>query len=105
MDHGKIIAQGAVKELLGKYQDGAIEVLASTLLSEKVANSIRALSYVSAAHIHGKSITLKSEQPHKTIPALLTILQENDVTITSMSLGAVHLEQIFLSLTGTRLRD
>jgi len=105
MDHGKIIAQGAVKELLGKYQDGAIEVLASTVLSKKVADDIRALSYISAAHINGKSITLKSEQPHKTIPALLTILQENDVAITSLSLGAVHLEQIFLALTGTRLRD
>ncbi len=105
MDHGKIIAQGTVKALLGKYQDGAIAVHIESLLPPQAANDIRALAYISAVHIEGKSITLKSEQPQKTLSALLAILQENAIGITSLSLGAVQLEQIFLALTGTRLRD
>lgn len=105
IDHGKIIAEGPIQELLGKYQDGAIEVRTARPVPAALASRMQALPHVTDANIDGQMATFKSTEPRATVQALLTVLQEYDVAVTSLSLGAVHLEQVFLALTGTRLRD
>jgi ABC-2 type transport system ATP-binding protein len=105
IDHGRIIAQGTVDELLKTHQDGAIELRTEQAMSQRLQDYIRALPHIHSITIEGKSIILKSRHPEITLRDALTALQQDHIDITSVSMGAMHLEQVFLNLTGTRLRD
>lgn len=105
IDHGRIIAQGSVEELLKRHQDGAIEVRMEQPMLPDLQEHIRSLSHIHAVHLDGKTLFLKSSQPEHTLRAIMAALQQHHIGITSVSMGAMHLEQVFLVLTGTRLRD
>lgn len=53
----------------------------------------------------GRNITLKSEQPQQTILDTVSLLRKKGIEIMSVSHGADNLEQLFLALTGERLRE
>ncbi len=105
IDHGRIIARGSVEELLKRHQDGAIEVRMDQPMLPDLQEHIRSLSHIHAVHLDGKSLFLKSTQPEHTLRAIMAALQQRHIGVTSVSMGAMHLEQVFLVLTGTRLRD
>lgn len=105
IDHGKIIAEGSIQALMGKFQDGAIQARTERPMPQALADRLQALPHVTATSIEGQMVTVKSSQPQATAHALLALLQEHNIALVSLSLGAVHLEQVFLALTGTRLRD
>ena len=66
---------------------------------------VRALPHTHAVTLDEHSLFLKSRQPETTLRAALTLLQQQRIGIASVSMGAIHLEEVFLALTGTRLRD
>ena len=105
IDHGRIIAQGSVAELLKQHQDGAIEVRLEQPMLPDLQQHLRSLAHIHGVHLDGKSLFLKSAQPEQTLRAIMAALQQHHIGITSVSMGAMHLEQVFLVLTGTRLRD
>ena len=105
IDHGKIIAQGSVDKLLQQHQDGAIEIRTQQAMPSAVQEQVRALPHTQAVTVADQNLLLKSQQPESTLRAVLTLLQQAQIGVASVSLGAIHLEEVFLALTGTRLRD
>lgn len=105
IDHGHIIAAGRLTELLATYQNGAIEVHTAADVSEAARQALAALPEINEIVVSHQSITLTSRAPLVSLRALLAVLADHHVPVASLSLGTAHLEQIFLSLTGTRLRD
>jgi ABC-2 type transport system ATP-binding protein len=105
IDHGRIIARGTLGELLGTYQHGAIELRTETPPDADAAEALRALPGVEAVAVDDRLITVTSNKPETTLPALLAALGERGIGVASLSMGTTHLEQVFLNLTGTRLRD
>jgi ABC-2 type transport system ATP-binding protein len=105
IDHGKILARGAVTELLRVHRAGTIVAQLDTDLPDAVARQLRALPQVRAGRFAARSFEIESESPDAALAAVTEILRAARLSLVSLSLGAMNLEQVFLALTGTRLRD
>jgi len=105
IDHGKILAHGTVPELLRAHRAGTIVAHLDTDLPDAVAQQLRALPQVRIGRVEARIIEVESETPDATLVAITGILRSARLPLVSLSLGAMNLEQVFLALTGTRLRD
>lgn len=105
IDHGKILARGTVTDLLREHRAGTLVAHLATDLPDAVARQLRSLPNVRDARFAARSFEIDSDAPAAVLAALLHVLRDAQLTLVSLSLGAVNLEQVFLTLTGTRLRD
>jgi len=105
IDRGRILARGSVHDLLRKHREGGLEIHVENDLTDKVVESIRALPGVRSLRANVRSFHLTSDHPEQLIAGITDILSREKLAVTSLSLGANSLEQVFLELTGTRLRD
>lgn len=104
MDHGKVIAEGtlpAVRALAG--DEGAVW-LQATAYPEGLLDALRALPGAGQAALaeDGVRLTRTSEL------ALIDVLRAAEkagVTVTNLSVSESSLEDVFLHLTGRKLRD
>ena len=112
IDHGKIIAEGTPTELKEKYgSDNALEI--SFLKQEDlelVKNNIQNLPYVAnSSEIHRKerkTLLIAFQGGLKNLVKLLQQgLIENIDEVENMKFRQNSLEDVFLNLTGRRLRD
>lgn len=104
MDHGKVIAEGtlpAVRALAG--DEGAVW-LQATAYPEGLLDALRALPGAGQAALaeDGVRLTRSGEL------GLIDVLRAADkagVTVTNLSVSTTSLEDVFLHLTGRKLRD
>ena len=105
IDHGHILARGSVPELLRAHRAGAIEAHLEIELPEHTVTALRALPRLHATLFEARSFIIQSESPQTTLTAVVDILKRDRVPLAALSMGAMNLEQVFLALTGTTLRD
>ena len=105
IDHGKILARGTVPELLRAHRAGTIVAQLDTDLPDAVTHQLRALPQVRASRYTTRSFEIESDTPDAALIAVTEVLRGAHLPLVSLSLGAMNLEQVFLALTGTRLRD
>jgi ABC-2 type transport system ATP-binding protein len=106
MDHGKIIALGTPRELIQSVGaehmvqfavDGAAE---SIELAE-----LRNIEGVRLARIANGGYELQVGELHRAVPALFDELARRGIPLTELRTHSATLEDVFVSLTGRRLRD
>jgi ABC-2 type transport system ATP-binding protein len=107
VDHGKVIALGTPRELVASL--GAENVVeftvneaASATLREEV---LAALPSVEGVAREGGRWRLTVREVHRAVPALLAALAERRATPTELATHHASLEDVFMALTGRRLRD
>jgi len=105
IDRGRILARGAVPELLRTHREGGIEAHFDRDLTPAITESLRTLPHVRDSRYEARAFVLYSDTPEQTLAAVLAILEREQFPVAALSLGAGNLEQVFLRLTGTRLRD
>lgn len=105
IDHGRIIASGRLDELLGETNNKVLEAKLGKEISPDLKGKIESIPMVTEAYFNSKTLTLCSPSPDETLLALSKLLKENNVKVLSMSHGVVNLEQLFIALTGSRLRE
>ena len=105
IDHGRILARGTVPQLLRAHRAGTIVAHLDTDLPDPVAQQLRALPEVRAGRYEARSFQIESDSPDAALAAVIETLRGARLPLVSLSLGAMNLEQVFLALTGTRLRD
>lgn len=105
IDHGHIIARGTLDSILGRLRGGLIQLRVAAPLSAELQVRVRALPGLREASLDGVLLTLVGDAPQELLTRVLALLREADREVSSVSLGAVNLEQVFLALTGTTLRD
>ena len=105
IDHGRIISQGDVDSLLTQGGNSTIAVRTESNIPSSLEKRIKAVPSVTDSSFNGRSFTLSSTSPAKTICEVVKMLEEEKLNIVSLSQGVSNLEQLFLSLTGSRLRD
>jgi ABC-2 type transport system ATP-binding protein len=66
---------------------------------------LEALPGVTAVHARDDGMALSVREVHGTIPALLAELERRGVALAGLSTRHATLEDVFLELTGRRLRD
>jgi ABC-2 type transport system ATP-binding protein len=104
VDRGKVIALGTPRELVAQVVGG--EVVEFQASADGIGEAaLRALPGVQAARRAGAGWALSVERPHLAIPALLAHLDERGVPLGALSTHRATLEDVFVTLTGRKLRD
>ncbi len=107
IDHGKVIAKGTPKELKGRLGNG--DIIEFKVKEEfvdrrhEIVEKLKTFDFVQWVKILGKSgIVLNAFNSSKRISELMDTIHSkvNDISIRNNSL-----EEVFLDLTGRRLRD
>ncbi len=103
MDQGRIIAEGSPRELAsGLGQETIIEFVASRLGPADLEELERCGK---AARVDGELVTLNTDDLVHTMEALLAWSKERGIPLANMTVRQPNLEDVFLSLTGRRLRE
>lgn len=106
IDHGRVIAQGTPRELVASI--GAVHMVEfSTGGSPNTPGpeALSALDGVRHVRLDNGAIQLQVSELHRTVPALLDVLDRCGVPLTELRTHSASLEDVFVSLTGRRLRD
>ena len=107
IDHGKVIALGTPRELVTSL--GAEHVIEFAVDEAALAaiddGILRALPSVEDVTRDGGSWRLTVREVHRAVPALLAALSERGVEPTRLTTHHATLEDVFVALTGRRLRD
>jgi len=105
VDHGRVIALGTPRELIASL--GAEHVL-EFAVGDGVAldpAALKAVEGVLAADAADGAIRLQVAELHRAMPALLNELRQRGAQLTELRTHSPTLEDVFVSLTGRRLRD
>ena len=114
VDHGKVIALGTPRELIASL--GAEHVIEFAVAGsdeapeprnerELFTRSLAALPSVEKVVHDGGSWRLTVREVHRAVPALLSALSEQGLEPTQLTTHHATLEDVFMALTGRRLRD
>src|SRR6202790_1292293 len=103
VDHGKVIALGTPREL--KQRSGAVTRISVRLAKPETNGALSSLEGVAECRTEADDYLLYSTRVPRTIVALVKHLEEQNNELISLEIAAPSLEDIFLELTGRRLRD
>ena len=103
LDHGQIIALGSPKELISKQSEGTpIEI---HLGSGSDGVDLRGLPGVKRAVREEDTVVLYSTSPVETIRAVSLLSSEGKLVLEDLVMRRVSLEDVYLILTGRRIRE
>lgn len=103
VDHGKVIALGTPREL--KSHSGGTTRIEVRLSKPATDGALSALEGVADARLLGDTYVMHSDKPPKTIVDLVKHLEGNGNELISLEIASPSLEDVFIELTGRRLRD
>lgn len=105
VDHGRVIALGTPSQLIAAL--GAEHVVEIDIDEDDltVDSWLRDVEGVQDVRHEREGIFLTVSEVHKTVPALLTALEAHEVELSRLTTHNATLEDVFVSLTGRRLRD
>jgi ABC-2 type transport system ATP-binding protein len=96
VDHGKILAMGAVDELIAAHGGKSV---VRVELGEPPAGGADPTGL--GGEVHGTTLRLDTDRPHDAIARVFA----SKVRVERLQLEPADLESVFLNLTGRRLRD
>ncbi len=106
IDHGQIIAAGTPSELIARLSGHHVIEFA---LSDAVGDDGDALwshlPGVQSVRSEDRRFSLQVEEPHQTIPALLSLVQQKGARLVHLTTRQASLEDVFVQLTGRHLRE
>ena len=111
MDHGKIIALGTPRELIASLgAEHVIEFALSDGVPGDLIELIRGTGGVTAVRPAagggaGGGLSLTVTELHRTLPALLGLLQQRRLELSSLTTHHATLDDVFVARTGRQLRD
>lgn len=99
IDHGKVVTQGDLSELFEKHAIKAIYI--ETEGADPTVFEDESLSAVPK----GRGYIIETEKPLQTMEKLIKLAENSPWSIKGLEMMRPSLESVFLSLTGTTLRD
>jgi ABC-2 type transport system ATP-binding protein len=103
MDHGKIIAQGTPRELSASISEETIVEFDARDLSEEQLHSLR--DCCGETREEADLVSVTTPDLVATMDRLLGWSRTSGVPLANMTVRQPNLEDVFLSLTGRRLRE
>ncbi|HTC64460.1 MAG TPA: ABC transporter ATP-binding protein [Candidatus Saccharimonadales bacterium] len=103
VDHGQVIALGSPREL--KQRSGSVTRITVRMTKPETNGALGKLEGVTECRAEADDYLLYSTRVPRTIVALVKHLEEQNNELVSLEISAPSLEDIFLELTGRRLRD
>jgi ABC-2 type transport system ATP-binding protein len=107
MDHGKVIAHGSPAALISSLgAEHVIEfALADGVGAAELRDDLAALPGVRAVRPVAERMALTVTEVHRTVPALLTLIERRGGALSLLTTHHATLEDVFVAMTGRHLRD
>jgi len=103
IDHGKVIALGTPRELIGSLgAEQLVHLATEPLLPLEAFDGVASIR---TKRKEGPSLAFAVDEPHVAVPALLARVAQRSAKLTELSTRSATLEDVFVSLTGRSLRD
>jgi len=103
VDHGTVIALGSPREL--KERSGDNSRLEVRLARPEPQEVLKTLEGVSECRVLGETYILHCQRPPQAIVSLVKHLESQENELVSLEIATPSLEDVFIELTGRRLRD
>ncbi len=103
MDHGAILVEGTPRALIADLGGDHVVEFSASVMPQRAA--LEALPAVSRVDTSAARHRLATGEPHRTIPGLLRLLDQQGAELTELHTHHTTLDDVFLSLTGRQLRD
>ena len=103
VDFGKVIALGTPREL--KAHSGGATRIEVRLSKPETNGALTNLEGVADARAVGGTYVLHSKRPPQTIVSLVKHLEAGGNELVSLEIATPSLEDVFIEMTGRRLRD
>lgn len=106
VDHGKVIALGTPRELIGSL--GAEHVVYFTLVDGSPPiedDALRSVTGVRSVRRAAGGYEVQVDALHRAVPELLALLARRELELANLTTHSASLEDLFVSLTGRQLRD
>ncbi len=106
MDHGKVIALGTPRELIASIGVEHMVEFSTARPAEAIDQAaLRRLEGVRDVRSQNGAVQLQAAELHRAVPALLDELERQGIPLTELRTHSATLEDVFVALTGRRLRD
>jgi len=105
IDHGQIIAAGTPAELIERLTGHHIVEFAISHPPSDDGHAWARLPGVQSVRSEDGLYSLRVNEPHQTIPALLVELQRQHAQLVHLTTRQASLEDVFVQLTGRHLRE
>jgi ABC-type multidrug transport system ATPase subunit len=102
IDHGKLIAVDTPAHLKQIYGGSVVEI--ETAQTSKLVEQLRALLGVKEVTQDDLQLHISTEGNHNVVPQIINILSQEG-EIKNIAVREPNLDEVFLRLTGTALRD
>jgi ABC-2 type transport system ATP-binding protein len=103
MDHGQIIAMDTPGDLISKQNlDSAVEFTSSNALGKEFLARLPSVDKVTQ---NGEKITLHTREALPLLVEIVRLYQQKQLDLANISVRAATLEDVFIELTGRRLRE
>jgi ABC-2 type transport system ATP-binding protein len=103
VDHGKVIALGSPREL--KQRSGGKTRIEVKLARPVTNGTLQGLEGVADAREVGGTYVLHTQRPPQAIVSLVKHLEAEGNELVSLEIATPSLEDVFIEMTGRRLRD
>ena len=98
IDKGSVLENGTIQAILHKYSTPSIYV-EGELITEKMFTSL------GKVFTKGSGFVVENKETLSLLEKITEILKEHQLEVTRLEIAKPNLEDIFLKLTGTSLRD
>ena len=103
IDHGKIIVTDRPETLIAQhFKEEAIEFELDQRIDEEV---FRQMAGVTNAQMENGKMTIYSSEVPITISALMELAKQRNIQLTNLYVRRATLEDVFLKLTGRKIRE
>jgi ABC-2 type transport system ATP-binding protein len=106
MDHGRVIALGTPQELIDSIGiEHMVEFSAGNAAHPLNSAALESIEGVRGVRTENGVVQLQVKELHRAVPTLLAELSRQGVPLTELRTHSATLEDVFVTLTGRRLRD
>ncbi len=102
IDHGKLVALDTPEHLKQTYGGSVIEV--ETAWPTTAVEALRVVAGVKEVKQEGTHLTITTEEGHNVVPQMINLVSQGN-ELRDLAVREPTLDEIFLRLTGTALRD
>jgi ABC-2 type transport system ATP-binding protein len=105
VDHGHIIAQGALSELKAQVGERDILRFSGTFVPAQVRESLAAIEGLEVLQAETTALVVTLVHASRRLPAVYAALESPSCEIRDTTLAQPSLESLFIKLTGKQLRE
>lgn len=105
MDHGRSIASGTNEELKSMIKTGETVTIEAVAMEEEQIRKIRQLPHVFDVRYNDEVLTVRCTGAKHNLVRILNHLQENGISFGRVFSELPTLNDVFLEITGTELRE